>query len=283
MISQHFVQIDGLKLHYREVNRASGPGGSNGHGSTPLILMHASPRNSVMFEPLMAMFPATQHVIAIDTPGYGYSAPLPQPAKVIADYLPTLNKLFHQIAGPCFKLYGSATGAQLALGYADRYPGDVAHLMLDNAAHFDDRYRDAIIDRYFIDISPTADGSHLERLWQLSRQSLKYFPWFETNAEHEFRASEPTSTEIQSLVNEYLLCGPRYAEAYICAFKHERAEHYQSLTVPTTLFRWKGSLLLKQIDHLLTYPMPKCVKVVEVEPPMAARYAAIVSVAEARG
>ncbi len=270
MISQHFVQIDGLKLHYREINRATG--GSQ----PPLILMHASPRNSVMFEPLMPLFPMTQHVIAIDTPGYGYSQLLPDPAKVIGDYLPTLRRFFHLVAGPTFKLYGSATGAQLALGYANRYPDDVSHLMLDNAAHFDDSYRDSIIDRYFIDISPTADGSHLSRLWDLSRQSLKYFPWFETNKEHEFRESEPTAAEIQSLVNEYLLCGPRYAEAYTAAFKHERAEHYQSLTVPTTLFRWKGSLLLKQIDHLLTYPMPANVKVVEVEPPMADRYAAIV-------
>ncbi len=271
MIAQHFVQIDGLRLHYREINRATGG------GQPPLILMHASPRNSVMFEPLMPLFPATQHVIAIDTPGYGYSHPLPQPAKVIADYLPTLRKFFHHIAGTSFKLYGSATGAQLALGYANHFAADVRHLLLDNAAHFDDAYRDSIIDRYFIDISPTADGSHLSRLWQLSRQSLKYFPWFETNKEHEFRATEPTPEEIQSLVNEYLLCGPRYAEAYIAAFKHERVEHYQSLKVPTTLFRWKGSLLLKQIDHLLTHPMPSCMKVVEVEPPMAARYAAIVS------
>ncbi|MFY8062538.1 MAG: hypothetical protein ACOVN2_02410, partial [Usitatibacteraceae bacterium] len=184
-----------------------------------------------------------------------------------------------QVAGSRIKLYGSATGAQLALGYANAYADDVAHLLLDNAAHFEDAERDAILEKYFIDLTPQIDGSHLTRLWQMCRQSLQYFPWYETNDAHRFRHTEPTAAEVQALMNEYILAGPRYAEAYKAAFNHERVEHYQSLRVPTTLLRWQGSLLLKEIDHLLTFPLPPIVRVVDVAPPMSDRFAAIVAAA----
>ncbi|MBC7625609.1 MAG: alpha/beta fold hydrolase [Aeromicrobium sp.] len=272
MIHQKFGSFGGLKLHYREVHRAEG-----GRAGVPLVLLHPSPKSSAMFAPLMAMFPPSQHVIALDTPGYGLSEPLAAPAQAIADYLPALHSFFQQVAGPRFKLYGSATGAQLALGYANTYPADVAHLLLDNAAHFCDAERDAILARYFIDITPAADGSHLPKLWQMCRQSLQYFPWYEKNPAHQFRATEPTAAEVQAAMNEYLLVGPRYVEAYMAAFKHERVEHYQLLSVPTTLFRWQGSLLLKEIDDLLRHPLPACIRVVDVPAPMNERYAAIVA------
>jgi pimeloyl-ACP methyl ester carboxylesterase len=274
VITQKFGSFAGVKLHYREVNRAEG-----GEAGVPLVLLHPSPKSSAMFLPLMAQFPTTQHVIALDTPGYGLSEPLATPAESIADYLPTLRSFFQQVAGSRIKLYGSATGAQLALGYANAYANDVAHLLLDNAAHFEDAERDAILKKYFVDLTPQVDGSHLTRLWQMCRQSLQYFPWYETNDAHRFRDTEPTAAEVQALMNEYILAGPRYAEAYKAAFNHERVEHYQSLRVPTTLLRWQGSLLLKEIDHLLTFPQPPNVRVVDVPPPMSDRFAAIVAAA----
>ena len=270
IITQHTCVVRGLTLHYREVNRGAG---------LPLILLHPSPRSSAMFEPLMAMFPVTQHVIAIDTPGYGLSPPMPTPAQAIADYLPTLRGMFRQIAGPQFSLYGSATGAQLALGYANAHAGEVAHLLLDNAAHFEDAERDAIMSRYFIDITPRDDGGHLNALRQMCRQSLQYFPWFEVNDAHRFRTSVPSDAEVEAAMHDYLTAGPRYAEAYRAAFLHERAQHYQSLDVPTTLFRWRGSLLLKQIDALLKFSLPANITVVDVPAPMADRYAAIINAA----
>ncbi|MCA3002660.1 MAG: alpha/beta hydrolase, partial [Rhodocyclaceae bacterium] len=116
MITQKFGSFAGVKLHYREVNRAEG-----GEAGIPLVLLHPSPKSSAMFLPLMAQFPTTQHVIALDTPGYGLSESLATPAESIADYLPTLRSFLQQVAGSRIKLYGSATGAQLALGYANAY------------------------------------------------------------------------------------------------------------------------------------------------------------------
>jgi pimeloyl-ACP methyl ester carboxylesterase len=269
-IARRFIEIEGITLHYRECNNDA---------KNVVFMLHPSPMSSAVFETAMAMFPRDVRVIALDTPGYGLSQSMPTRAEKIADYLPTLRAFFSTLAGDRFKLYGSATGAQLALGYANAYPQDVVHLYLDNAAHFDDDVRTAILARYFIDITPKDDGSHLALLWDHCRKMLTYFPWFETNDAHRTRpahAGEPTAAEIQTLMAHYLAAGPRYAEAYAAAFQHERAPHYQSLTVPTTLFRWLGSPLLKEIDHLISFPLPACVRVVETPAPIVERYQAVV-------
>jgi pimeloyl-ACP methyl ester carboxylesterase len=270
MIARRFLQVAGLTLHYRECNAGAREG-------TTLFMLHPSPMSGAVFEPAMAMFPSTQRVIALDTPGYGLSQALPSACEKIADYIPILRSFFQATTGSTFKLYGSATGAQLALGYANAYPQDVAHLYLDNAAHFDDAARDAILQRYFIDLTPTSDGAHLQTLWTHAKQMLTYFPWFENDGAYRTRTTEPSAAEVQALVGHYLAAGARYTEAYAAAFKHERVENYQALSVPTTLFRWLGSPLLKQIDHLLSFPLPACVSVQETPAPIIERYRSVVN------
>ena len=264
MITQHFGTFGGITLHYREINRGAG---------TPVILLHPSPKSSAMYEPLMGMFSRDQHVIALDTPGYGYSAPLPTPAASIADYLPTLKAFFHAVAGARFKLYGSATGAQLALGYANAYPDDVAHLLLDNAAHFDDTEREAIVARYFPDLTPREDGGHLLTAWRMVAQMAEFFPWFMADEAHRISARRPTPDEVHAGVRELLAAGPGWALAYRCAFEHERASHVMALTVPTTVCRWAASVLLPHIDRLLAHPLPSNVQVLQVPAALPQRFA----------
>jgi pimeloyl-ACP methyl ester carboxylesterase len=66
----------GAQLHYREL----------GEGS-PVILLHASPLSSeFMLGQIQALASAGYRAIALDTPGYGQSDPLPEPPQSLADY-----------------------------------------------------------------------------------------------------------------------------------------------------------------------------------------------------
>jgi pimeloyl-ACP methyl ester carboxylesterase len=222
--------------------------------------------------------PALAHhgaVLAIDTPGYGASDALPHVPSSLADYVPPLHALLQHIAGPRYVIYGSATGAQLAIAYALRQPQAVAHVVLDNAAHFEDGERQHMLAHYFPDLTPQADGSHWHTAWRMARQMALYFPWFEDNEAHRVSAREPSAAEIHTATLELLNAGPHYAAAYRAAFEHERAEHVQALTVPTTVLRWQGSILLKHIDRLLAHAMPSNVKVHPIPADMAERFAAM--------
>ena len=267
MITRHLIEINGQYWHFRKA------------GTGPLVfLLHASPRNSAMFIPLIEKLSQNFTVVAPDTPGYGMSdGILPVPA-TLAEYLPYFKAFFEYFKNDFnqkFGLYGTATGAQLGIAYAYTYPEDVAHLFLDNAAHFTDEERNKILESYFPDLSPKADGSHLSKVWQMSSQFFNYFPWFMKDEAHQVSANQPPVNMINTSAMEFLQAGEHYDSAYRAAFEHEKAENLAKVKVPTTLFRWKGAILLKYIDDLIAIGLEKNVEVIETEAPIQARYEAI--------
>lgn len=265
-IHRHVRFAGGLHWHWREV-------GESRHGP-PLVLLHPSPRSSAMYEPWMKLLAPFFRVIAVDTPGYGGSDPLPVPAAAIDDYVAPLHALLQALAVPRCLLYGSATGAQIAIRYALTHPGAVLHLLLDNAAHFDADERAELLANYFPDLAPQPDGSHLQRAWQLCAAMAEFFPWYRADEAH--RVGPPAAAAaVQTALAELLAAGPRWAEAYRAAFAHERAEHVQALTVPTTLLRWAGSPLRRPIERLLAHPLPPNVVPLGIPAPQHERLAAM--------
>jgi pimeloyl-ACP methyl ester carboxylesterase len=222
-------------------------------------------------EPLMQLLGTHFRVIAPDTPGYGQSASMQQAPETIEGYLPFIEQLVAHLQADRIFLYGSATGAQLAIGYALAHPEKVSHLFLDNVAHFEKDARNQLLQQYFISLEPENDGSHLTRLQQMVEQSFLFFPWFSTHAENRIADSLPPAAVIQQLVEDFLIAGTDYARAYRAAFMHERAEKVQQLKVPTLIFRWQGSPILRYMDQLLAFSLPDCVRVVPTPAAIAER------------
>jgi pimeloyl-ACP methyl ester carboxylesterase len=257
-----FSEINGQRWHYRR----------SGTGSF-LLLLHPSPRQGGIMEPLMRVLENEYTVIAPDLPGYGLSAPLPGRPTSIADYLPALHEFIQSLTDKPVSLYGTATGAQVAIGYGIRYPENIRQLYLDNCAHFEATESAHILERYFPDFLPVPDGSHLQRLWEMAYDSFMYFPWYEKNEAHRIATAPPSPYVVQGLVNDYLLSGPHYADAYKAAFLHERVENLHQLTCTTTLFRWKGSPILSYMDRLLQYELPANISRHETPVGITERYA----------
>src|SRR5258708_19987732 len=68
-ISYHTVEIDGLKIFYREAGLADAP---------TVLMLHGFPSSSRMWEPLLPLLADKYHLIAPDYPGFGNSdAPSP--------------------------------------------------------------------------------------------------------------------------------------------------------------------------------------------------------------
>ena len=259
-IQKNHIQLFGRPFFYRET------------GEGPLLfLLHPSPSHSGSMEPLMQLLGTHFRVIAPDTPGYGQSASLDPAPETIEGYLPFIEQLVAHLQATRILLYGTATGAQLAIAYALAHPEKISHLFLDNVAHFEEDIRNQLLQQYFISLEPEIDGSHLTRLRQMVEQSCLFFPWFSTHADNRIADSLPPDAIIQQLVEEYLTAGTDYARAYRAAMLHERAEKVQQLKVPTLIFRWQGSPILRYMDQLLTFSLPDCVRVVPTPAAIAER------------
>jgi pimeloyl-ACP methyl ester carboxylesterase len=266
-MEQQYILVKGIRIHYRKM----------GSGE-PLVLFHASPRSGKMLETFGNMLSEHFEVIIPDLPGYGFSEPISLKVETLQDVVPYIKAFFEELNLSKPSIYGTATGAQLGIAFALTYPNEIKKLYLDNPAHFSEEEYNQISSKYFVDLTPKEDGSHLQKLWNHVRESMMYFPWYDHLPENQFSNIEPSPSTINDPVREYLVAGVRYDELYRAAFKHERVEKIQQLKVPTIIFKWKASILLKYIERLLSFQLTENVKVFETESDIFERYKKMVQV-----
>ena len=259
MITKNYATLpNGQQTHYRRSEKA-------GHGSdgqhTTLVILHASPMSSETMLPIMHAIEGVCELLAPDTPGYGQSDPLSAKAlaasATLAPYVAWLNEFINVLNLDKVAIYGSATGAQIAIEFARAYPDKTNFLVLDNAADFIDAERAEIMKNYFPDLSPREDGSHLQTIWKISASLFQWFPWYRQNDEHLVSSAKPPLAAVQATAKAYLLAGTDYAQAYRRAFINEDASRLQAVGVPTSVIRWQGSLIKKYADRFDHYQWPE--------------------------
>ncbi len=223
-----------------------------GQGQT-VILLHASPMSSAFMQPIMRSLSDEFHVIAPDTPGYGQSDPLPQDVLLSSDdltpYVEWLSQFISALNLDDIVLYGTATGAQLAIEYARHHSQKLQGLIIDNAAHFEPDERDDIMNGYFPSLAPQADGSHFNVAWEMADAVSQWFPWYSQDEEHRISNHPMPADLVHMTAMAYLQAGEDYAQAYRRAFLNENATRVQSLSLPIRVIRWKNSVLKQYCDR----------------------------------
>ncbi|KIC26852.1 MULTISPECIES: alpha/beta fold hydrolase [unclassified Leisingera] len=101
-----------------------------GEGS-PLVLIHGVGMQSAAWGPQIEAFAQTHEVIALDMPGHGGSAPLPEGAE-LPDYVAWLHAVLQALDLGPVSLAGHSMGALIAGGYAVSHPENAARVALLN-------------------------------------------------------------------------------------------------------------------------------------------------------
>lgn len=246
-ITRHFLPLsypgaNGRQVHYRRAG--SGPA---------LIIMHPSPNSSASMTAAIDAFSGAFTCIAVDTPGFGLSDPIVADATMLWGYADALAQIMDALGLPQAFIYGAATGAQIGIQFARRYPNRVHVLLLDANGDFSD---EDISVGYFRDITPRRDGSHLLTIWDMCRHLSVFFPWQSTKAEHRLNVDVASPASIQHSVNDYLRAGPNYKDAYYQAMLVERWENTREVKVPVLMTRNSGSALLRHTDALIAKGLP---------------------------
>jgi pimeloyl-ACP methyl ester carboxylesterase len=116
-LSYHTVEIEGLKIFYREAGPADAP---------TVLLLHGFPSSSRMWEPLLPLLADKYHLIAPDYPGFGNSsAPPPSSFDYTFDNLArVMSALTTRLGIATYVLfmqdYGGPVGFRLALSHPER-------------------------------------------------------------------------------------------------------------------------------------------------------------------
>jgi len=256
-IRRAYVSIDSEcfqgQIHYRSTSDTRDV-------DEAVILLHPSPLSSEFLLPMMSLFSEQTEVIAWDAPGYGQSDSLAIETQGLQPYVETLNNFIVNLGLSRVIIYGSATGAQIAIEYGKAYPKKVRGLILDNAAWFYDEEREAMMADYFPSLEPKADGSHIALAWKISGNLYRYFPWYDDSEAAKINDQPAPLALIAKTAASYLAAGDDYSRAYRAAFINENPERLQALEVPTKLIRWAGSMLKKYTDRLDNAELPKTIE-----------------------
>lgn len=251
-ICKAYVAVAGGQVHYRRAG--SGP---------PLVLLHDSPRSSLLHLDLIRHLADRFTVYALDTPGYGESSPLsPQGrALAVADFADALAATVAALGLEKAGFYGFHTSSKILLDFAVRHPEKVAVALLDGLSIAPGGAPDpAFIDAYMRPFTVDADGSFLAREWTRVRDTWRWFPWFATRPGNRMPIAQPPLTEIHDYFLDYAMAGPNYAGAYRAAMEHQPLDNVRRITAPTQIFARADDVLVGCLD-LLPSPGPAALSV----------------------
>lgn len=240
-ITRHFVYTrQGRRVHYRRAG--SGP---------PLILLHASPSSSRVQVPLLEAWAGQFTIIALDTPGFGLSEPLPGPDIEIADLAEALVETLDALDLGRVLLYGRHTGGSIAVEFARRHPHRAVFVLTDGYTITPQLPSDAYLEAYLPPIVPRWDGGHLLWLWHRYREQFVFWPWNNPAGERADTAL-PSLSNLQRGVVEFLEAGSGYAEIYAAALRYRWDEPLRHLQTPVCFGVRPGDSQYRKADYLRT-------------------------------
>jgi pimeloyl-ACP methyl ester carboxylesterase len=184
-----------------------------------LILVHQSPLSARNYERALPLLAASCRPFALDTPGYGGSAPPPAQWEV-DDYVAWIMACADALGAARFHLLGRATGALFAAAAALRHPARLRTLVLHGLPVYSDAERADRLANFAPPYRPAEDGSHLAWIWDRIRGE---YPWLDPALATQF-------------VRDYLAAGPDFATAYRAMWRYDlRAAASSGIAVPTLL------------------------------------------------
>jgi pimeloyl-ACP methyl ester carboxylesterase len=196
---------------------------------------------------LMAELAARRDVIAFDTPGLGDSSPLAVERPAIADYAAAAIAALDGLGLGQVDLYGTHTGANIAVEIALAQPARVGRLILDGIALYTQAEREDLLANYATPPRESLDGVHLMWAWHFVRDQWLFWPWFKRDAAHRRAIDLPDPAFLTEVVVDVLKSLGSFPLAYAASFLYEKETRLPLLGVPTLIASPPSDIFFAQL------------------------------------
>lgn len=165
-IRRAFADLSVGQVHYASCGPVSA------ESNAPAVLfLHQTPRSWQEYREVLRLVGQRYRAIAMDTVGFGDSAPPPWPP-TIERWAQVAVELLDALGIGRAAVVGHHTGGVIAVELAAGFAARVGALVLSSTPFTNEPFRRARADRPPIDeVPPSGDGTHLAALWQ-KRQSF---------------------------------------------------------------------------------------------------------------
>jgi pimeloyl-ACP methyl ester carboxylesterase len=245
-IRRGFVDVPHGQIHYR-----SG-GISEQNGRIPLALIHQSPGSAKQLEGVIRILGGTRYVVAPDTMGNGDSAPHPDPTPDIPMLADAAWRALDQLLPKQFDLYGSHTGASIAMEIAIAHPDRVRRLIIDGMGLYTATEQTDVLEHYAREIQPDLEGTHLMKVWHFCRDQYLFWPYYNRTAEGRLSNGLPDADEFHAFVVEVLKAMGSYHHSYRAAFRHPKRDRLPMLHLPVLVVSSPSDMLHRYFDEVAT-------------------------------
>ena len=172
-IERAYARLPHGQMHYATCGDVQAPA---------VLLLHQTPRSWAEYRAVLPLLGASCRAIAMDTAGFGESDPVPMPS--IEAWAEAAAQLLAVLHIERCHVVGHHTGGVIAVELAARHASRVGALVLSSTPFTNPAFRAARAQRPAIDaVEPSADGSHLARLW---RQRQGFYPADRPDLLHAF-------------------------------------------------------------------------------------------------
>ncbi len=126
-----FAEVDGVRLHYADAGRPSAAASAAGGEATALVLLHAFPLHSGMWEPQIEALSRQRRIVAPDLPGFGGSeAPDSMYRYTMSGFADLVAGLLDRLGLDRVVLGGLSMGGYVAFALLRQHRERVAGLVL---------------------------------------------------------------------------------------------------------------------------------------------------------
>lgn len=228
------VEIDGVKVFYREAGPADAP---------VVVLLHGFPTSSRMFRNLIPALADRYHVIAPDYPGFGQSATPDRRAfeYSFARFAEIVDALLSRLGAKRYALYVQDYGAPVGYRLALRHPERVTALVVQNGNAYEEGLRE-----FWVPLKAYwADGSREHR--EALRAGLTPAA---TRSQYLDGVRDPSRIDPESwVIDQALLDRPGVDEIMLDLFKdygsnvalYPKFQEFFRTRRPPTLIVWGGN------------------------------------------
>ncbi len=238
---RRFLHLASRRVHYFRAGK--GP---------PVVLLHSSPANARLLASEIEYLREEFTVFAFDTAGFGLSDPLPLEAMEVADLADALAEVLAAIDMPACPIYGTHTGAAIALEFGVRHAERVTGLVLDGVPAFTaDECRYFFAD-YFRKLPFDDLGSQYSATWTRFRDQAVWFPWSARSPVNlnAYDLSSPQSTHLW--ISMFFDASETYEPAYraACFYGDKAIAAARALQVPAVYTALDTDMLYPHLERL---------------------------------